>query len=350
MKLSSFKNNWTKLVLVLSLMGSVLSLTGLAQDKPFEANSVTMLINQLKEIVSGNSPNTKDAELVAEKWAARQDLAGKSKTAVIDLLYDDVKSVIKEPGTQTQLYWIFSIYKLIPDESFAVQTRTAASSLSKKQAVTRLFELTARMNQYIGTDELLALARQTEATKAEIKKSPNFWAKKIDAALKVNNKLTPDQKSFVKANYEHLEEMAFKINNETNRKNFPVEEWRKEGLKLSYTRNFSVRELNDLIAYFEDTAGQQSLRYAKLKFMAEFIGIESKSYYPKADRTEYLKFTDNAPGRKFMIAYLTDPIKYEQGKSSAVYKKIPNADGLAIWEKANLNKLINQFVTENYKK
>ena len=37
-------------------------------------------------------------------------------------------------------------------------------------------------------------------------------------------------------------------------------------------------------------------------------------------------------------------------EENAVRSKDSNADGFAIWEPANLNKFINQFVSENYKK
>jgi hypothetical protein len=81
------------------------------------------LITDLKEVVSKNSPDKKEAKLVADRWDKRKDLAGKSKSQVIELLYEDVKAVIKDSGIQYQIYSIFSFYKTIPDKSSSTQTK-----------------------------------------------------------------------------------------------------------------------------------------------------------------------------------------------------------------------------------
>ncbi len=111
-------NNWTKLGLILSLMFSVFSLSAIAQ-KPLEAKALAGLITDLKEVVSKNARNQNDARLIGEKWDARRDLTGKSKSDVIELLYDDVKAVIKDSGVRYQIYSIFAFYKNIPDQQFS---------------------------------------------------------------------------------------------------------------------------------------------------------------------------------------------------------------------------------------
>ncbi len=95
-------NNLTRLALVLSLIFSVFSISALAQ-KQMEASALANLITNLKEVVSKNSPDENDAQLIGKKWDARKDLTGKTKPVVIELLYDDVKSVIKDSGVQYQI-------------------------------------------------------------------------------------------------------------------------------------------------------------------------------------------------------------------------------------------------------
>jgi uncharacterized protein (TIGR02145 family) len=109
-------NNWSKLGLILSLMFSVFTLRAMAQEKPMEAKALAALITDLKEVVSKNAPNQSDAQLIGNRWDARQDLTGKNKSQVIELLYGDVKAVIKDSGVQYQIYSIFVFYKRIPDK------------------------------------------------------------------------------------------------------------------------------------------------------------------------------------------------------------------------------------------
>ena len=97
--------------------------------------SLESLITELKEVVYKNSPNKKEAETVAERWNKRKDLAGRTKSEVIELLFEDVKAVIKDSGTQYQIYSIFSFYKTIPDKVSSVQTIEDLSKMSKVELV-----------------------------------------------------------------------------------------------------------------------------------------------------------------------------------------------------------------------
>ena len=91
--------------------------------QPMESKAVAALILELKGVVSGITPDKNEAKLVGERWDKRKDIAGKNKNDVIELLYADVKSVIKDSGTQYQIYSMFSFYKNIPDESFSTETK-----------------------------------------------------------------------------------------------------------------------------------------------------------------------------------------------------------------------------------
>lgn len=338
----------------LLLLCSMFSLSAMAQtdsDKPMDAKSLTALIAELKEVVSKNTPDEKESKLVAEKWDKRKDLAGKTKKEVINLLYGDVKSVIKDSGILYQIYSMFSFYKRIPDESPSAQTQKTKVATSKPVAVKQLVELTLRMHPYVGIEEQLASLPGTKDIKAEEERVRKVRIEGFDDALKVNNKLTPEQKSFVRANYDQLIKIADKITEDAINKNFPTEQWINEGLQKSYTAKFSQTELTSLIAYFQGTAGKQVLKYVRLTQMAELItGNGGKLDYTEADKAEHDKFVATALGKKFMAAYLQEAIAYEQSKENAVRSGNPNADGFAIYETENLNKLFNKFVAENYKK
>ena len=53
---------------------------------------------------------------------------------------------------------------------------------------------------------------------------------------------------------------------------------------------------------------------------------------------------------KFMAAFLKEAIADKERQENAVWSKTPDADGFAICQPENLNKLFNKFVAENYKK
>lgn len=91
-------------------------------EKPLDAESLAALIVELKEVVAKNEPDEKNAALVAERWDKRKDLAGKTRKEVIDLLFEDVRAVIKDSGIQYQIRSIFSFYQRIPDQSQAQKT------------------------------------------------------------------------------------------------------------------------------------------------------------------------------------------------------------------------------------
>lgn len=349
---SETRISWTKLIAAVLLWCSISFVSARAQtvsDQPMDAKSLTALVEELKDVVSKNAPDEKDAALVAEKWDRRTDLAGKTKKEVIKLLFEDVKSVIKDSGIQYQIYSIFSFYKRIPDESPSAQAQKPKGAMSKPASVKKLVDLTYRMHPYVGIDELLASLPGTNAVKEEEERVRKVRIEVFDEALKVNNKLTPDQKSLVKSNYDRLSISVDKIIDDTIKRNFPTEQWVKDGLQQSYSAKFSLTELTNLINYFQITAGQQVLKYLRLSNMAELItGNSGTLNYTKEDQAEHDKFASTPLGEKFITAFITDAEAYEQRQVNAVRAGNRNADGFAILEPANLNKFFNKFVSENY--
>lgn len=351
-------NNWTKLVIVLSLLCAVFSFGVNAQTdsgKKLNAQQLANLITGLKEALHESlavaETDEKKYTAITQKWDARKDLAGKSKTQVINLLFQDVKSVVTDSGMQYQISTVFSLYKQMPDEQFSSKTKSTMDFNSKPEAVEQLIDLTFASHPYVGIEKTLADLpgmKDVEAGKIEEKKNR---IEGFDAALKVNKKLTADQKTFVRVNYDRLIKIVDKITEDAINKNFPTERWIKEGLKQSYSAKFTLKELNDLIHFFDSDNGKQVLKYIRQTQMADLItGNGGKPDFTAADKAEYDKFAAAPHGKKFIAAFLKETIAYEEGKENAVRSANPNADGFAIYETANLNKLFNKFVADNYKK
>jgi len=343
----------TKVFIASVLLCSVFGYGVTAQTtaaKPMTDKALNALIVELKEVVAKSAPDEKEAALVADRWDKRTDLKGRTKQEVINLLFEDVRAVIKDSGTLYQIYSMFSLYKRMPDDAPSTPTQTTKGAMSKPASVKELVELTYRMHPYVGIEAQLASLPGTKDIKGEEERVRKVRLEGFDDALKVNNKLTPEQKEFVKANYDQLIKIADKVTEDAINKNFPTERWIKEGLERSYMNRFSLKELTGLVAYFQGTAGRQVLKYVRISNMAELItGNGGTPDYTKEDKAGHDKFASTPLGNKFITAYITDAEAYEKRKEEAVRAGNPDADGFAIYRPENLNKLFNKFVAETYR-
>jgi hypothetical protein len=349
------KNRLSLLVLpALLLLGPVFGSGVTAQknsERPLETKAVAALVSELKEVVAKSGAAEKDAESVAQKWDQRRDLAGKTKSAVINLLYQDVKTVIHDSGVQYQIYSTFAFYKRIPDATPPAPTRSSPVTGSKPKAVVKLTDLTFAMHPYVGIEEELAKLSGTKDIKAEAERVRKERIEGFEEALKVNNELSAEQKAFVRSNYDQLIKMTDRITEDAINNNFPTEVWIMDGLDQSYSKHFTLKELNRLTVFFDAAAGARVLKYIRQTNLAELItGNGGKPDFTAADKTEHDRFVATRLGKKFVTAYLKDAVAYEQQKENAVRWKDPNADGFAIYQPENLNELFNRFVAENYKK
>lgn len=86
------------------------------------ANLVVGLKGALQENLAPVSTGQQSYATITQRWDARRDLGGRSKTQVIDMLYQDVKAVIKNPQLQYQVSQVFSFYKRMPDSQFSAKT------------------------------------------------------------------------------------------------------------------------------------------------------------------------------------------------------------------------------------
>jgi hypothetical protein len=230
------------------------------------------------------------------------------------------------------------------------QTKTPKNAPQKARSVKTLIELTFPAHPYIGVDEQLAGLPGTGEIREEEERIRNVRRELFEEALNVNQRLTPDQKLFVMANYDRLSAGIDRIIDETIERNFPTGKWIREGLRQSYTAKFTSGELAGLIAYFRGTDGQQVLRYIRISEMAQLItGNGGTLDLTEQEKAEHDKFTATPLGKKFFGAFITDAQAYAQRRENQA-RRIRNADGFAILETINLNNYFNKFVADNYGK
>ena len=196
---------WANLPIALMILCAVFSFSAMAQSdtgKPLAAKTLAALVAELKGVVARTATEAGESEMVARKWDARRDLAGKTKLAVINLLFEDVKSSVEDSGTQYQISSIFGMYKVMPDD--AIKAETPAAKAVELAAINKLVKLTYRTHPYVGIDETLNVLPGAPDDQAAVDKAREGRIAGFEEALKVNDQLTSAQKSFVRANYDLL--------------------------------------------------------------------------------------------------------------------------------------------------
>ena len=100
------KFNWTKLAIALALMCSMFSFGAIAQtkpEKPLAKAAADALVGELKEGLADLIEDKDSVAAIIEKWDAR-NLAGKTRTQILNLLFSDVKSVVEDKETQDSIW------------------------------------------------------------------------------------------------------------------------------------------------------------------------------------------------------------------------------------------------------
>ncbi len=108
--LSNYRENWTKLMIASFLLCLVFSIGALAQansNKPLDDDAVSTLVDELKDGLS-NLIEDPQVTAITKKWDARKDLAGKTKAAILKLLFADVKSIVKDKETQDNVWSLWT--------------------------------------------------------------------------------------------------------------------------------------------------------------------------------------------------------------------------------------------------
>ncbi len=140
-------------------------------DKPMSVKALTALISNLKEVVSKSAFDDKNSAAVARMWDQRTDLSDKPREEVINLLYDDVKSVIKNPGIRYEIYSIFSFYKSIPDELPSAETAKNNEKKAKTKLVGKSTDLTISSHPSIDAIKQTNILPKEGTAKTRKKKS-----------------------------------------------------------------------------------------------------------------------------------------------------------------------------------
>jgi len=99
--------NWTRSAIALALLSAVFSFTAMAQDKPntpLDAEAAAALVEELSDGLADLIEDEAQVTAIIGKWNARQDLAGRTKKQIHDLLFADVKSIIKDTETQSSVW------------------------------------------------------------------------------------------------------------------------------------------------------------------------------------------------------------------------------------------------------
>ena len=172
--------------------------------------------------------------------------------------------------------------------------------------------------------------------------------KLLDDALAVNKDLTPEQKLFVKANYKKLREIVVGEISDTFSEVFAIKEWTHEFLGQRFSQKLTGQEITELIAYFHESGGQTVLKILKNAPQSkELIKNGGKSLNTKAEEAEFGKFAATTTGKNFIDAYLSEYQEYLDAKFAEAGQS-GKSKVEAIVDPANVNKIINQFVKDNY--
>ena len=97
----------TQLVIALVLIFAMFGFDAIAQTTPEKLLSqaeVTALMEELQNGFVDAIDDEDNVDAITQKWDAREDLGGKSKSQILKLLFDDVKSVVKDQQTQNKIW------------------------------------------------------------------------------------------------------------------------------------------------------------------------------------------------------------------------------------------------------
>ena len=94
---------WTKLAIALGLWCLISGFTVSAQTKPeapLDEDAAAALIETLVDELPNLIEDEDQVTAITKKWDAHEDLAGKTRTQILGLLFADVKSVVRDAETQ----------------------------------------------------------------------------------------------------------------------------------------------------------------------------------------------------------------------------------------------------------
>jgi anti-sigma B factor antagonist len=141
--------NWTKLLAALALMCSMFSFGAMAQtkpEKPLAKAAADALVGELKEGLADLIEDEDSVAVIVARWDTH-NLAGKTRTQILNLLFSDVKSVVEDKETQDSIWEDWKEVGLEEEDAgdeTPVETPKAAPTTKSKYSVA---ELTIRERQ-----------------------------------------------------------------------------------------------------------------------------------------------------------------------------------------------------------
>ncbi|MBS1793121.1 MAG: hypothetical protein JSS81_04665 [Acidobacteria bacterium] len=187
--------------------------------------------------------------------------------------------------------------------------------------------------------EFLAAARNEKRKKAEaeqFEKRPDYLnrndADLFDAALKENTVLSSDEKAFARANYDRLSRVLAAKTTEIRDRLAPQSEWDAEFFKTALPRAFTFAELENVDTFLRSAAGREALN----RLLSFEAGEESA-------------FFDTYAGGRLLNIVDRELPDFIGQKRKEINLQIMG-EIFKLVEPPALNKLINEFVRENYKK
>ena len=248
----------------------------------------------------------------------------------------------------------FMLIAVIGLSQCSVGQTPKATESTKADLVKKLIELTLSSHPSTISAEdaktLLPKDKESEEMEAMGKKDK---IELIETVLKENKELTKEQKTFIRANYDQLLKILDKQIVDGIKADFPIGEWIKESLEQGYKSKLTDAELTELITFFQNPAGQKVLKSYKYAMVSETVVQKGGApLYTKEDKAEADKFAATAVGKNFIEVFFTEANKYSTAKMEAAYKTggKPENSTFTITDSPNINKIINQFVKDNYKK
>jgi CspA family cold shock protein len=130
--------NWTRSVIALALLCAVFSFGAMAQsdpNEPLDAEAAAALVQELSDGLPDLIGDEAQVTAITEKWEAHEDLAGKTKLQILELLFEDVKSVATDQETQDKIWKSWTEEKESEDETPAeTPQKPVAPPVEKPQA------------------------------------------------------------------------------------------------------------------------------------------------------------------------------------------------------------------------
>jgi N-acetyl-beta-hexosaminidase len=168
---------------------------------------------------------------------------------------------------------------------------------------------------------------------------PKMVAAQFDPALAESAQLTTEQKQFIKANYSKLVLLVSDKMLVAIRKHVKLSEWLTAYLTDAYSKELTESEIREWIAHFGTSEGKLTLK--AIFAIPQATDAENQALLRK--------FVISPLGTKFIEIFGDDLDAFIQRKLGEVEATV-KGELEKILSPAEIKKIFNQFVAENYKK